>query len=514
MSDPSPRPTMPLARRLWIGGIGVALSVALALLGPFPADQPMAGPMAGVALCMAIWWVFEVVPLAVTSLLPLVLLPALGLLDLKVVAANYGKSTIFLFLGGFLLALGLQRSGVHRRVALWIVSVIGSRPSSLILGFMVATAAMSMWISNTAAVMVMMPIGMSILEEASGRGVDKGVVRTLGTAVMLGVAYAADIGGMATPVGTPPNLIMMEMQSELFPAAPPLTFSQWMTMGVPLSVIFLLSGWAMLAGWLFRIEGGPVFGGQDVVTGARRALGPLRRDEVLSALVFGATALLWVTGATIDLGEVYELPGWRSALGLEGFDDGAVAIGGAILLFLVPSKDHPGEALMDWSTARTLPWGLLLLFGGGFALASGFEASGLSVVIGRGVAAVGHVHPLLLMVIVCVALTLLTELTSNTATTNLVLPILASAAVALEVDPRILMIPATLSASCAFMMPVASPTQAIVFGSGYVEIRQMVRAGIWFNVLGVVVVCLVFVLIGLGVFGIDLAEVPAWARGR
>lgn len=462
-----------------------------------------AAVMAGVAALMALCWVSEVVPIPVTSLFPLALFPLLGITDLEEVASNYGKSVIFLFLGGFLLALSLQRSKLHRRIALRIVAALGSRPSRLILGFMLSSALLSMWISNTASVLVMMPIGLAVLEEAKSAGVDEGAVGRLGTATMLGIAYAADIGGMATPVGTPPNLVLLELYADIAPEAPPIGFSQWMAMGLPLAVAFLGTGWLLLTRVLFPFPATEIFGGGDVVRDAARALGPTRRDEWVSGLVFAGAALLWMTGADLRLGDLV-VPGWRGALGLEEVGDAAVAVGAAVLLFAIPSRDHEGEAMLTWETARGVPWGLLLLFGGGFALAQGFQVSGLSAAIGHGMEGLAGLHPVLVVVIVCTVLTFLTEVTSNTATTTLVLPILAQAAQAIGVDPLVLMIPATLSASCAFMMPVASPTQAIVFGSGYVTIGQMVRAGIGFNLLGIALVTVVFWLLAQPVFGVAL----------
>jgi sodium-dependent dicarboxylate transporter 2/3/5 len=470
--------------------------------------------MAGLATLMAVWWVFEVVPLYVTALLPLVCFPLFGVAKLSATASAYGKPTIYLFLGGFLLALGLQRSGLHRRIALQIVNAIGSRPTRLVLGFMISTSVLSMWISNTASVMVMMPIGLSLLEEARARGVAEEALGALGAAVMLGIAYAADIGGMATPVGTPPNLVLIETLPQLFPEAPSIGFGQWMLLGVPLYLAFIAGGWWLLSRVLFPFPPGDLLGESEGIREALDALGPVRRDEVVSGGVFALTALLWVSGGDLSLGGV-TIPGWRSLLGLPEVGDAAVAIGGAVLLFLLPSKDRPGETLLQWEDAqRGVPWGLLLLFGGGFALADGFKLSGLSESIGGAFVYLRGAPDLLVIAIVCLVLTFLTELTSNTATTALVLPILAQAGVALEIDPRALMIPATLSASCAFMMPVASPTQAIVFGSGYVPLRQMIRCGIWFNLFGVILVTLLFAVLGGGAFGFEAGTLPDWAVPR
>ncbi len=475
--------------------VGVVVAAIAAASGvPDPAAA-----MLGIAVLMALSWVLEIVPIPVTSLFPLVLLPLFGIAGLDDVGRNYGRPVIFLFLGGFLLALALQRSQLHRRIALNIVSAVGSHPVRLVLGFMLATAFLSMWISNTASVLVMMPIGLAVLREASDGGVERRRVAKLGTALMLGIAYAADIGGMATLVGTPPNLVLLELQSEL--TDHPLSFGSWMVMGLPLGIVFLVTGWWLLTRIVFRFRGGDLFASGSSIDRALRALGSVRRDEWIVGVVFALTALAWVTGSDLQLGSLH-IPGWRSLLGMSGVGDASVAIAAAALLFAIPSRDHEGEHLLEWRTAKRVPWGLLLLFGGGFALADGFARSGLSEVIGTWTQGLAGLHPVVMVLSVCLILTFMTEVTSNTATTALVLPILAQTATSIGVDPLLLMIPATLSASCAFMMPVASPTQAIVFGSGYVTIRQMVRAGIWFNFLGIILVTTVFMALAGPVFGV------------
>jgi sodium-dependent dicarboxylate transporter 2/3/5 len=501
----------PIRGRRWKLALGPALAVLVLLLSP--GDDPSVARMAAVAVWMAAWWVTEAVPIPVTALLPLVLLPLAGIQPMREVAPNYGRPTVYLFLGGFLLALGLQASGAHRRIALAIVGTVGGRPSRIVLGFMLASALLSMWISNTATVMVLMPIGLAVLAAAGDRGADDKSLRRFGCVVMLGIAYAADIGGMATLVGTPPNLSYKEQLRQIFPGAPSPSFSEWMQLGLPISVAFLAVGWLLLTKVSFKLGKGSLLGGRDAVRALRKEQGPLRRDEVLTAGVFGLTALLWMTRKDIDLGFL-RIPGWSGLPWLEAgyVDDAVVAVAMAILLFLIPSKSRPGKRLMEWETAKQVPWGMLLLFGGGFALASGFRASGLSEWLGGQFSVLEGQPPVMVMVVVCIVLTFLTELTSNTATTEMVLPILASAGVALGTDPRYLMIPATLSASCAFMMPVASPTQAIVFGSGWVPMREMIRAGIWFNIVGVILVALLFMLLSGGAMGIDPAAVPSWAR--
>ena len=498
-------------KKFLLGSAGVLVAILLYIVVP-GAAHPQAPVMAAIVGLMAMWWIFEVVPIPITSLLPLFLFPAFSILDIKATGVFYGKPMIFLFLGGILLALGLQRSGLHRRIALSIVSKIGSRPSAIVLGMMISTGFLSAWISNTASVMVMMPICLSILEEAKERGVPGTLLTKFGTCVMLGIAYSADIGGMSTLVGTPPNMVFMEMYTSIFPDAPEIGFLEWMAMGVPLAVTFIASGWLLLTKVVFRLPQAPLFGDNKTIPQLLINLGPMRRDEAISGLIFGITALLWMTGSDLNLGASFTLHGWRHWLNLGLVNDGAVAIGAATLLFMVPSQDRQGETLVTWEEARKIPWGILLLFGGGFAIAGGFQATGLSDVVGDMIGKMGIESPILVLIIVCTLLTFLTEITSNTATTNLILPILAKASVVLGIDPRLLMIPATLSASCAFMMPIASPTQAIIFGSGYVNIKQMMRAGIWFNLLGILIITVVFLLIGCGVFGIELGTLPEWAK--
>lgn len=493
----------PDRRGLWLAISSLLGLLAYALLLAATGD-PAPAKMAGIATWMAALWVSEALPIPATSMIPLVAFPVLGIADLKATASEYAKPVVFLFLGGILLALGLQRSGLHTRLALVIVRTIGSRPRQLILGFMIAAAALSMWIANTASVMVLLPIGLAVLSEAKARTGDHPDVAILGTAVMLGIAYAADMGGMATPVGTPPNLVMLELYSEVAPDAEPISFAQWMLFGLPLSVLFVGLAWALLAFVVFPIPDRPMLGDRTAIASALRELGPVHRDEWLAGGVFACTAMLWVTGSDLVLGDGQAISGWRTLTGLSEVSDGAIAIAGALVLFALPSARHGGENLLEWETAREVPWGLVLLFGGGFALASGFGTTGLSTLIGEQMTALAGLPTVGMVGLVSLVITFMTEMTSNTATTTLVLPILASAAPALEVDPRVLMIPATLSASCAFMMPVASPTQAIVFGSGYVTIKQMVRAGIGCNLLGVVLVTALFAIWGPFAFGLSL----------
>jgi len=454
--------------------------------------------MAGIVVWMAVWWISECVPLAVTSLLPVVLFPLLGVMDLPATAAFYGKDVIFLFLGGFLLALGIERSGLHRRIALHIVQRIGASPSRLVLGVLLASGLLSMWINSTAAVLVMLPIGMGLLSAAPGHS-------RLGAAIALAVGYGATIGGMATPVGTPPNLVFMAQWKQLFPGREAIGFGQWMLFGVPYALLYLLLTWLLMTRVVFRLPGRA-----SVATTALReelrALGPATRDEVRSAIVFGITAALWITGDRIAFTEGMVWQGWRNNpwVDLGGFGDPAVAMLGGIVLFLLPSVDRSvnGRMLLDWEFAQArIPWGVVLLIGSGFAIAGGIDASGLSDLIGTALAGWKVGSEVLQVGAIATGVTLLSELGSNTAVASLVLPVLARTAEVWGMLPQAVMIPATLAASCGFMLPIASPMQAIVFSSGQLSVKQMVKAGVWMDVLGVVLLMLCWALMGALVFG-------------
>jgi sodium-dependent dicarboxylate transporter 2/3/5 len=477
--------------------------LALLMYWLIPEDPYTKAPIvACVVTIMAGFWIFEIIPIAVTSLFPLILFPLFNIMDMKLTSSYYGKPIIFLFLGGFLLAFGLQESGLHKRIALNIIHRIGSNPVRLVLGFMLASGFLSMWISNTASVMVMIPIALSIVEQAKESDAKPEAVALFALSLMLAIAYAADIGGMGTIIGTPPNLVFLELYTELFPQNAPVGFLDWMIMALPVSLIFMAVGWILLTRVIFNLRSVKLFDKTDVINQQMKALGKMRHDEKYAGLIFLLAAVLWITGSDINISESFGFRGWRSWLNLPYVSDASIAIGAAILLFVIPSRMRGKKTLLDWNIRKRIPWGILLLFGGGFAIAGSFEVSGLSRLIGELFTRFDFSSPIVLVAIINTVLTFLTELTSNTAMANLILPILAEASVALHVDPRLLMIPATLSASCAFMTPIASPTQAIIFGTGYVSIRQMIKAGIWFNIVGIIIVTLVFMFFGIVALGI------------
>jgi solute carrier family 13 (sodium-dependent dicarboxylate transporter), member 2/3/5 len=449
--------------------------------------------MAGLVAWMALWWITEAVPIPITSILPLVFYPIMGIDSVAATASHYGREIIFLFLGGFIIALGIERSGAHRRIALHIVSRIGGSPAMIILGMMIACAGLSMWINSTATTLVMLPIALSLLDDDTA---PEHVRRRMTVPLLLAVAYGATIGGMATPVGTPPNLVLIEYMRSYMPEAPAIGFAEWMSFGVPLAVVYLALAWLLITRVVFRVGTEPL---GDAASGTRRLheLGRAGADEIRACIVFAVVALAWMTGDDLRFGEHFTLHGWRGALGLEALSDAAIAVAGAVCLFLIPSRGaahtEDGGMLMSWRFAETrIPWGVLLLIGGGFALAAGVDHSGLSLIIGEAMGGLGSLPPVLLIAAIALIVCLLSELGSNTATASLVIPILAGTGASWGLEPRELLVPAALGASLGFMLPVASPMQTIVFGTGRITVRQMVRGGVWMDLVGVILLSLIF----------------------
>lgn len=477
--------------------LGVLIPASMLLLPAPPGMPDVAWRTAAVGALMAIWWVTEALPIPVTALVPLILFAPLGILPMTRAAAPYSNPIIFLFMGGFVIALAMERWNLHRRLALIVVRAMGVSPPALVLSFMVATAFLSMWVSNTATAVMMLPIGLSVIrlvrpgaEYGEGRPVDF----NFAVALMLGIAYAASIGGLATLIGTPPNALLAGFMLEAYGVE--IGFAQWMMVGLPLTVVTLPLGWILLTRVVYPIRIREIPGGREAIERAYRALGPVAWPEKAVAAVFGATALLWITRPLLD-GVV------------PGLHDAGIAIGAALALFVIPAGRDQGF-LMDWKTAETLPWGVLVLFGGGLSLAEGVQTSGLAEYIGGAVS--GTALPALLMVVAITAVIIfLTELTSNTATAAAFLPLVAGIAIGLGQNPLLLAVPAALAASCAFMMPVATPPNAIVYGSGYVSIPQMVRAGWWLNLLFVLAITVITYTAVLGAFGVEPGQVPGWA---
>jgi len=468
----------------------------LLALGDLDPAHPLATRTAAVAIIMAAGWLTEAIPLAVTALLPLALFPLLGVEKSSDVAAMYFNDTIILFLGGFMIALAMQRWNLHKRIALWVMLSCGVRPGQLLLGVMLATALLSMWISNTATAMMMVTIVTAVTRSLESR-LEARTARQVSVGLLLGVAYAASVGGLSTLVGTPPNLAFRQIYAEQFPSAAEIGFAQWMCYAVPVSIVMLALTWLLLRfQWMPSSNEDLV--PHDVLREELQALGPMSQGERIVLMAFVSLMILWPTRTPIEFG-LFTVPGWSDFIPTGAFiKDGTVAITVSALLFMIPVRDEKGPVLasghqglvpiMDWETAKGIPWGIVLLFGGGFALAGAFSSSGLSAWIGNQLASLQGTHPLLLVAGICLVLTFLTELTSNLATAQMFLPILAQIAITIGVHPLLLMLPATLSCSCAFMMPVATPPNAIVMGSGHVRTTDMARTGVVLNILGVIVI--------------------------
>jgi len=513
---------MPTGRKFIAENPGKSARYALAVLAPFISayliffveldkDNPAITNTLAVAILMALWWITEVIPLAITSLLPIILFPALGIMNGREVSSTYFNHVIFLFIGGFLVALAIQKWGLHKRIALRILRIIGSSPGRILLGFMFATAFLSMWISNTATAMLMVPILLSIitkLEEING----KALVKHFAVGLLLSIAYSASIGGIATLVGTPPNLSFARIFYIYFPNAPEISFATWFFYAFPISLILF----CVLFGYLYiifvkRKKNWKSLSRNEILSDYLK-LGKKNFEEKVLLIAFVALALLWFFRADIVVGEI-KIPGWSNLFNYpQFFNDGTVAIFVAVILFMVPSKTQPGTFLMDWKAAEEIPWEIILLFGGGFALASGFKESGLSLWFGHQLEWLRGMHPLLLILCICFLITFLTEITSNTATVETLLPILAGLAVSIETNPLLFMLPATVAGSLAFMLPVATPPNAIVFGSKRISVIEMAKTGFFLNIIGIVLVSVITYYFGTFIFDIAEGVFPEWAQ--
>ncbi len=464
-----------------------------------------------IALLMAVWWITEAVPLAVTALLPVALFPLFGVVDGKTVSSMYFNHLIFLFIGGFLMAFAMERWNLHRRIALRILILFGVSPGRILLGFMLATSFLSMWMSNTATAMMMVPIALSIimkLEESLGE--EKTQKYNIG--LLLGIAYSASIGGISTLVGTPPNLSFARIVSIIFPQMKEISFADWFVFAMPVTILLFIIAWLLLY-FMYRPKESWKNIQIDDFRNEYKALGKAKREEKIVLLLFTILALLWIfrSGFTI---QSFEIPGWAQLFKNPSYiNDGTVAIFIAILLFAIPSSTKKGERIMNWETARKIPWNIVLLFGGGFALAQGFVESGLSVWFGQQLADLASVPPLVLTLVNVGMMSFLTELTSNVATTEMILPILAGLSTTIKINPLLLMIPATLAASLAFMLPVATPPNAIIFGTNRIRVKDMVKTGFLLNIMGILIASLLMYFWGVLVFDIDVTVFPDWAAG-
>ena len=439
--------------------LGPALALLVFWLLNTPEQDSAIAFTAAITIWTAVWWIFEPIPIPATSLLPLALFPAVGVLTPTEVGAAYGSPLVLLLMGGFILSTAMERSGAHRRVALTMVNLFGGSSSKrLVFGFMAAAALLSMWISNTATTLMLLPVAMAVLEKAPDK--------KLAIPLLLGIAYASSIGGIGTPIGTPPNLVFQQVYAETVGSE--IGFLTWMSWGVPVVLIFV----PITALWLTR---GLDYQGSFILP----AVGTWQSAERRVLIVFALTALAWVTRSQ-------PFGGWSTFLSVPGINDAGVAMLAVVVMFLVP--DGRGERLLNWESAAKIPWGMLILFGGGIAIAKAFVASGLSQQLGIWLTQLATLDLFLLILAICLTITFMTEITSNTATTTLMLPILAAAALAAEIPPEILMVPAAMSASCAFMLPVATAPNTIMFSTGAFPIRTMVKEGLALNLIGALLI--------------------------
>ncbi|NVK57268.1 MAG: SLC13/DASS family transporter [Alteromonadaceae bacterium] len=480
-------------------GLGPAVFL-LVLLFVSPAGLSQQGlAVMAVTLWVAIWWITEAIPISVTALLPIVLLPLFGGANISDVTAAYGHKYIFLYMGGFVLAIAIERWNLHRRIALNIIYIVGSNVPRIILGFMLSTAFLSMWISNTATTVMMLPIGVAVAKQFLGHAelkADEGV--KFSKALMLAIAYSASIGGMATLIGTPPNLVLAGILQQIYGID--ISFATWFMFGFPITVVLLTICWFYLTRVAFACEAVTFPGGREEIAQLRDELGPMSYEEKLVLTVFVGTALMWVSRSYLQ----HFVP---------QLDDTIIAIIAATTLFLFSSKDKQ-QPIMTWEEAVKMPWGTIVLFGGGIAIAGGFQSSGLANWIGHHLVLLEALPLFLLIAVLIAAVNFLTEITSNLATTTVLLPILAPMALALDVHPYTLMVAVTVAASCAYMLPVATPPNAIVFGSGYLKIADMFRTGIWMNFISIVLLSLAVYWLLPALWGFELNRFPAAFLGN
>ena len=487
----------------WLPNLGRILGPLAFLLLYYLVETPGLAPegklMLGLTLWMAIWWITDAVPIAGTALLPLMVLPLSGVLNLKQVSNNYMDPTVLLYMGGFLLATSIEKWNLHKRIALNIINLLGTDLRRIVLGFMLATGFLSMWISNSATALMMLPIGLAVIGQFKNHLRDENGILSIHLAknILLGIAYAASIGGMATLIGTPTNNVLRAVVEKLYNYT--IDFNEWMLFAFPFSVVFLAIAWFYLVNF-----GNPLpkkfnlSEAKSVIQDQLVSLGKITYEEKIVLSVFGLVCFSWITRSFL------------LAPLLPALDDTIIALLGVMLLLLLPSsgKSEPKGRILDWKTAEQIPWGVLILFGGGLALAEGFKETGLANWIGQHLSLIEGVSFFVLLLIIIAAVNFLTEVTSNVATASMLLPILASVAIKLDVHPFGLMVGATLAASCAFMLPVATPPNAVVFGPGYLRIKDMVKAGLWLNVLSIILLTLMVYFILPWLWKIDLQAYP------
>ncbi len=489
-------PQSSFTRRSRVGLILGPLLLAVTVFVPPPSGLPYTGWLtAGVAALMATWWICESIPIPATALLPVALFPLLEIGSIGESATPYANPIIFLFLGGFLIATAMQKWMLHKRIALHIIRRTGTSSKALLAGFMLAAAFLSMWVSNTATALMMLPVGLSVVQMGLSSG-DPRDSQRFAVVLLLSIAYGANIGGMGTLIGTPPNALLAGFVEEQYGQS--ISFARWLGIGLPMVVVGLPVVFLLLTRVAFRGNLPHLEGGRALIDSELAGLGRMSRGELSVAVVFSLTALLWISRPLLNR-YIPEL------------SDAGIAMVGGIILFVIPVNLRAGKFVNDWQTARQLPWGTLILFGGGLSLAHAFTTSGLSHWVGESLQAVSLLPVIFVLVVVVAVTVFLTELTSNTATTATFLPILAALAVGIGQNPMLLAVPAVLGASCAFMLPVATPPNAIVYASGRVSVPQMARAGIWLNLAFITIITTLAYSVFLAILGVEVGVIPDWA---
>jgi len=431
-----------------------------------------------IAAWMLVWWVLETVELYVTAMLPMVLFPMLGVMSVPDTFVPYANPIIFLFLGGFILALAMEERRLHERIAFGLLRLTGTKPAGIVLGFMLATWAVAMWISNTATAVMLLPIAISIIQLLKEQGTDEALVKRISLLLMLGIAYAANIGGMVTLIGTPPNLVFAGFYYDAFGVD--FAFVDWLKVGIPIGALLLGLGYLVLIKFIYPVSSNRIEGVSELLHERWKSLGKMKRPELTVLVIFGLTVFLWIFSVQIN-----------DLLGTRVLNNTSIAMLGGILMFVTPINLSQGEFVVSWEHARKLPWGILILFGGGLSLAGGLEKAGIIALVAEFVASRDIDSVFLLMVGLTFVSLFLTEVMSNVALVTVLLPVVFGIAGELEVDALLLTVPVTLAASCAFMMPISTPPNAVVYSSGYVSVKEMLRAGVWMNMISVVVISLI-----------------------
>ncbi|MEX2593157.1 MAG: DASS family sodium-coupled anion symporter [Anditalea sp.] len=482
----------------FIGLVLGPLSFIFILTFVSPADlSAEAVAMMAITCWIAVWWITEAIPIAATALLPLVLFPLFGVMGIKETSTSYADPMVLLYMGGFMIAVTIEKWNLHKRIALSIIAFIGTDLKMIVLGFMVATAFLSMWISNTATTLMMLPIGMAVISQLGTQLTDTNITQEkIGQALMLSIAYSASIGGIATIIGTPTNIVLVGVIKETYQIE--IGFAQWMMIGLPVSVVLLFLCWLYLVKMAYPFPSSlEIPGGKNEIIRQLKLLGKISREEKKVLWVFSAVSFCWIT-------RTFLLQPYLPVV-----DDTIIALTGVLVLFVLPSGSLKSEKLLDWTIAEKIPWGILILFGGGLALAAGFQDTGLAQWIGTQFTLLNEVPFWIFLLVIIAAVNFLTEITSNMATASMLLPILAAVALALGVHPYGLMVGAALAASCAFMLPVATPPNAVVFGSGYLTIPVMMKSGIWMNIISILFLTLVTYFLLPLLWDFDLSAFPA-----